>query len=50
MRNFVKSTTDAIIRGAHTRNIGDGKIIVLDLPNCIRIRTEEEEEGIQAIG
>ncbi|MFH1363198.1 MAG: P-II family nitrogen regulator, partial [Candidatus Omnitrophota bacterium] len=36
------------IQGARTGNIGDGKIFVLDLPECIRIRTGEK--GSQAIG
>ncbi|MBU1112592.1 MAG: P-II family nitrogen regulator [Candidatus Omnitrophica bacterium] len=46
--NFVQPTIDAIIQGARTGNIGDGKIFVLDLPECIRIRTGEK--GSQAIG
>jgi len=46
--NFVKPTVNAIIRGAKTGKIGDGKIFVLDLPQCIRIRTGEE--GEKAIG
>ncbi|MFH1360651.1 MAG: P-II family nitrogen regulator [Candidatus Omnitrophota bacterium] len=46
--NFVKPTIDAIIKGAKTGKIGDGKIFVLDLPRCIRIRTGEE--GSEAIG
>jgi nitrogen regulatory protein P-II 1 len=46
--NFVKPTTDAIIKGARTGNIGDGKIFILDLPECIRIRTGET--GSEAIG
>ncbi len=46
--NFVKPTVDAIIRGARTGNIGDGKIFILDLPECIRIRTGET--GKEAIG
>ncbi len=46
--DFVKPTIDAIIRGARTGNIGDGKIFVLDLPECIRIRTGEK--GNEAIG
>lgn len=46
--DFVKPTIDAIIKGARTGNIGDGKIFVLDLPQCIRIRTGEE--GNDAIG
>jgi nitrogen regulatory protein PII len=46
--NFVKPTVDAIIRGARTGHIGDGKIFVLDLAECIRIRTGET--GSPAIG
>jgi len=46
--NFVKPTVDAITKGAKTGNIGDGKIFVLDLPECIRIRTGET--GNLAIG
>ena len=46
--NFVKPTVDAIIKGARTGNIGDGKIFILDLPECIRIRTGET--GSAAIG
>jgi nitrogen regulatory protein P-II 1 len=38
---FVQSTVDAITQGARTGNIGDGKIFVLDLNECIRIRTGE---------
>ena len=45
---FVQPTIDAIIAGARTGTIGDGKIFVLDLPRCIRIRTGEE--GRDAIG
>ena len=45
---FVESTIDAIIKGAQTGNIGDGKIFVLDLGDCIRIRTKEK--GSDAIG
>jgi nitrogen regulatory protein P-II 2 len=47
-QDFVKPTIAAIMKGAHTGNIGDGKIFVLDLPECIRIRTGEE--GHDAIG
>jgi len=46
--DFVKPTIDAIIKGARTGRIGDGKIFVLDLPECIRIRTGET--GNVAIG
>ena len=45
---FVKPTIDAIIGGAKTGNIGDGKIFVLDLKDVFRIRTGEE--GSAAIG
>jgi nitrogen regulatory protein P-II 1 len=45
---FVQPTIDAIIKGARTGRIGDGKIFVLDLPRCVRIRTGEE--GEEAIG
>ena len=46
--DFVQPTIDAIIKGARTGNIGDGKIFVVDLPECIRIRTGET--GGEAIG
>jgi len=46
--NYVKSTIDAIIKGAKTGNIGDGKIFVVDLAECVRIRTGEI--GGEAIG
>ena len=39
--NFAEPTVEAIIEGARTGNIGDGKIFVIDLPDCIRIRTGE---------
>lgn len=46
--DFVEPTVSAIIKGAKTGKIGDGKIFVLDLPECIRIRTGER--GGKAIG
>jgi len=46
--DFVETTIKAIIKGAQTGEIGDGKIFVLDLVECIRIRTEER--GHEAIG
>lgn len=46
--NFVEPTVKAIVRGAKTGEIGDGKIFVLDLNECVRIRTEEH--GAVAIG
>lgn len=48
---FVEATIEAIIhasRTAPTGKIGDGKIFVLPLDDCIRIRTGER--GGQAIG
>ncbi len=39
--DYVEPTIKAIIKGAKTGNIGDGKIFILDLPECIRIRTGE---------
>ena len=45
---FVEPTIAAITKGARTGNIGDGKIFILDLPECIRIRTGER--GFEAIG
>ena len=46
--DFVKPTVDAIIGAARTGTIGDGKIFILDRPECIRIRTGER--GHDAIG
>jgi len=46
--DFVKKTIDTIIGAARTGEIGDGKIFVLDLTDCIRIRTGQH--GKDAIG
>jgi len=46
--DFVERTIAAIIEGARTGQIGDGKIFIVDLPECIRIRTGER--GGTAIG
>ena len=45
---FVDTTVDAIINAARTGNIGDGKIFIRTLDDCIRIRTGERGEA--AIG
>jgi nitrogen regulatory protein P-II 2 len=45
---FVQPTIDAIVAGARTGAIGDGKIFVIDLAECIRIRSGET--GPVAIG
>ena len=42
--NFVEPTVNAIIKGARTGTkgeIGDGKIFILPLEDCVRIRTGE---------
>ena len=46
--DFVQTTIDAIIKGARTGEIGDGKIFVLPMEECIRIRSGEK--GKEAIG
>ena len=46
--DFVEATTNAIIEGARTGEIGDGKIFILPIDECIRIRTGET--GHEAIG
>ena len=48
--DFVKATVDAIVKGARTGGgaIGDGKIFIVDLKECIRIRTGET--GGSAVG
>ena len=45
---FVEATVDAIVRGARTGAIGDGKIFVTPMDDCVRIRTGEG--GGMAIG
>ena len=46
--NFVEPTLGAIVKGARTGETGDGKIFVVPLERCVRIRTGEE--GREAIG
>ncbi|QQO07431.1 P-II family nitrogen regulator [Breznakiella homolactica] len=45
---FVSPTVNAIIQGARTGEIGDGKIFILPIEDCIRIRTGET--GSSAVG
>lgn len=45
---FVQPTIEAITKGARTGSIGDGKIFVMSLDQCLRIRTGET--GPIAIG
>jgi nitrogen regulatory protein P-II 1 len=46
--NFLEPSIRAIVKGAKTGELGDGKIFVYDLKDCVRIRTEER--GSVAIG
>jgi nitrogen regulatory protein P-II 1 len=46
--NFVEPAIKAIIKGAKTGETGDGKIFLIDLNECVRIRTGER--GPAAIG
>ena len=45
---YVKETVAAIVKSAKSGNIGDGKIFVMPMDECIRIRTDET--GPDAIG
>ena len=45
---FLQSAIDAVMQGAQTGRIGDGKIFVFDLDHVQRIRTGEQ--GNEAIG
>ena len=46
--DFIDSTIEAILVGAGTNTIGDGKIFVLPVEQCIRIRNRDT--GSTAIG
>ena len=46
--DYLQPAIDAIIKGARTGAIGDGKIFVVELAQCIRIRTSEM--GAVAVG
>lgn len=46
--DFVGTTIETIVAAARTGKIGDGKIFVIGLEQCIRIRTGET--GDEAIG
>ena len=45
---FADATVDAIVTGARTGSIGDGKIFITPIEECIRIRSGEK--GAVAIG
>jgi nitrogen regulatory protein P-II 2 len=46
--DFVEPAIQAIINGGKTGKLGDGKIFIYNLDECVRIRTEER--GTLAIG
>jgi nitrogen regulatory protein P-II 1 len=41
---FVEATLDALCDGAHTGEVGDGKIFVVPLERVVRIRTRETDD------
>jgi nitrogen regulatory protein P-II 1 len=43
--HFVQPTVQAILRGASTGTVGDGKIFVLPVEKIYRIRTGEEDQA-----
>lgn len=45
---FVEPAMTAITKGAHTGSVGDGKIFVVELAECVRISSSER--GGKAIG
>ena len=45
--DFVEPTIAAVIEGARSGEIGDGKLFILSLEECVRIRTGER--GTEAI-
>jgi nitrogen regulatory protein P-II 1 len=46
--NYLEPAVKAVVKGAKTGETGDGKIFVIDMKECVRIRTEER--GPVAIG
>ena len=42
--HFVQPTIDAILAGARTGEVGDGKIMVLPIEQIVRIRTGEQDQ------
>ena len=45
--SYVEKAVEAIVRGARTGQVGDGKIFISPLEDCVRIRTGER--GTSAI-
>lgn len=46
--DYVEETISALLQSAGTGQTGDGKIFILDMTECVRIRTQER--GSEAIG
>ncbi len=46
--DFIEPTIEAIVKGARTGEMGDGKIVVVPIEECVRIRTGER--GPDAVG
>ncbi len=42
---FLEPTIEALVEGARTGEVGDGKVFVLPLERAIRIRTGETDHG-----
>ena len=43
--HFVEPTVAAIVKGARTGDVGDGKIFVMPVDRVVRIRTGEEDRA-----
>jgi nitrogen regulatory protein P-II 1 len=43
--SFVQPTIDALVQGARTGEVGDGKIFVVPLERAVRIRTGETDRS-----
>jgi nitrogen regulatory protein P-II 1 len=49
--DFVDPTMDALLQGARTGEVGDGKIFVVPLERAVRIRTgESDEDAVTPVG
>ncbi|HET9792943.1 MAG TPA: P-II family nitrogen regulator [Thermoanaerobaculia bacterium] len=49
--SFVETTVAAIVSGARTGEVGDGKIFVLPVEKVYRIRTgEEDQQAVTPVG
>jgi nitrogen regulatory protein P-II 1 len=47
--DHVDETVDAIYRAAHTGEIGDGRILVIDLDSVVRVRTGETQQAMHPV-